>query len=146
MMLSADVTALIVATPQPFNMPAVTIVDITGVLPCRERVLPLRTEGGALWHHSLERFGAAQLNDRFHSAGITPDDQAWLGWFAVKLLWEAGVRGRSPRDMSYDGHKGTALRFNAAGALLQPVYVIEGDRVVRELRPDDAVEPAACAH
>jgi hypothetical protein len=152
LVLDGSWSALIVATAQPINAGSLTVVDISGSMPCGPHVLKLRSSAAqcadqrcAVWHHSLERYGAGQLNDRFRAAGITPiDDQAWLGWFAVKCLWEAGVRDRAPRDMTYDGHKGIALRFNQAGELMQPLYVIDGDKVVKEIKPDAAMEAAAC--
>jgi hypothetical protein len=63
----------------------------------------------------------------------------------VKLSWEAAVRGRSPRQLRFDGHKGMPLRFNGAGILVQPLYEVEGDEVLREIRPDAALEHAPCA-
>jgi len=41
-----------------------------------------------LWHPSLERFGAAQLNQRFRTRfAAEMDGPAWAGWMAVKALW-----------------------------------------------------------
>ena len=140
--------ALIVATPKRVDVPAVPIADVTGTWPCGPDVLQLAPQPAApqlrVWHHSLERFGAAQLNDRFRAAAIPPDDHAWLGWFAVKLCWEATARARPPRELGYDGHKGMALRFNPAGRLLQPLYVVENDEVTREIRPTADQETATC--
>ena len=141
-------SAIIVATNRSLVLPAVPTVDVSGVLPCAANVLKLTPPAHTtlrVWHHRLERFGAAQLNDRFRAAGIAPDDQAWLGWFAVKLSWEAAVRGRSPAELRYDGHKGMPLRFNDAGVLLQPLYEVAGDQVVREVKPDAAREQVTCA-
>jgi hypothetical protein len=145
-------TALIVAAPDGFISVETTTVNIgsAGCGPNTFTLLPaselIRGKRYALWHASLERFGASQLNDRFKAAHITIDDQAWLGWFAVKLLWEAGVRGKDPRALSYDGHKGMALRFNPSGILMQPLYVLsaDGTAVVEEIRPDAAFEAATC--
>jgi hypothetical protein len=106
-----------------------------------------------VWDASLERFGAGQLNDRYRSrfgAGMSPE--AWLGWFAVKLVWDAAsrVRDTTPDALlryiidpmhPYDGHKGAALRFNDAGELVQPLYVLErgagttGWALAAEVRP-----------
>jgi ABC-type branched-subunit amino acid transport system substrate-binding protein len=104
----------------------------------------------ALWHPALERFGAAQLNDRFRarfSAGM--DGPAWAGWMAVKALWEASLRARSVEPNALrawlergatqlDGHKGWPLSFRAWDhQLRQPLYLIsrsgDGTRVVGEV-------------
>ena len=104
----------------------------------------------ALWHHGLERFGAAQLNDRYRARfGTGMDDAAWAGWMAVKVVWEASLRARSTapaaildylrRDgTQFDGHKGWPLSFRAwDGQLRQPLYLLSGEgdaaRVVGEL-------------
>ena len=95
------------------------------------------------WDASLDRFGADTLNQRystrFHEA-MTSD--AWLGWFAVKALWEASLRARSAdasalaayltRDGSqFDGHKGRPLSFRQWDRQLrQPVYVLNGESIV----------------
>jgi ABC-type branched-subunit amino acid transport system substrate-binding protein len=92
-----------------------------------------------LWHDTLERFGAEQLNARYRAAaGKAMTSDAWLGWFAIKVLFEAALRTRSTdaaRLVAYlrapttqfDGHKGAPLRFDAQGRLMQPVYVIVRD-------------------
>jgi ABC-type branched-subunit amino acid transport system substrate-binding protein len=103
-----------------------------------------------LWHPSLERFGAAQLNDRFRARfGGEMDGAAWAGWMAVKVLWEAslrartteveGLRGYLERDATqFDGHKGWPLSFRAWDhQLRQPLYLVApadgGTRVVGEV-------------
>ena len=115
-----------------------------------------------VWHPSLERFGAAQLNARyvarFDEEMVAP---AWAGWVAVKIAWESflraeGARGdalaaflRSPRAR-FDGHKGRALRFDpATRELVQPLYVVRdaggGASAVEEIAPletSDADEPS----
>lgn len=91
----------------------------------------------ALWHPTLERFGAAQLNDRFRARfGAGMDGPAWAGWMAVKALWEASLRARTAepaglrayleRDATQlDGHKGWALSFRPWDhQLRQPLYLI----------------------
>lgn len=96
--------------------------------------------GGAgtplLWHSSLERFGAAQLNDRFRARYDAPmDSRSWAGWMAVKIAWEAAARLASPTPDAmleqltaertrFDGHKGRPLSFRAwDNQLRQPLYV-----------------------
>ncbi|HEV2736586.1 MAG TPA: ABC transporter substrate-binding protein, partial [Longimicrobiaceae bacterium] len=71
----------------------------------------------ALWHPSLERFGAAQLNERFRARfAAEMDGPAWAGWMAVKALWEASLRARTSEPAGlrahlasgttrFDGHK-----------------------------------------
>jgi hypothetical protein len=104
-----------------------------------------------LWHASLKRFGAEQLNQRYaRRFGRPMDSDAWAGWFAVKVLAEAALRahattaaalGTALTDTSarYDGHKGAPLYFDASsGALRQPLYVVApdsagGERVVGEV-------------
>lgn len=102
----------------------------------------------ALWHPSLERFGAGQVNDRFRArfAGEM-DGPAWAGWMAVKVLWEASLRTRttdSERLRSYlesdrtqfDGHKGWPLSFRQSNhQLRQPLYLVGGpsNRLVGEV-------------
>lgn len=104
------------------------------------------------WHESLEKFGAAQLNDRYRSAMHAPmTGEAWLGWFAVKLLVESAMRvGADPaaitrhlldRRTQFDGHKGEPLWFDAGRRLQQPVYELQRTstgswRVLEELRAD----------
>jgi hypothetical protein len=141
-------TGVILATPNS----AISIVDPTiniGNVACGANVLALRSPfcrsaRCVLWHSALDRFGAGQLNDRFKAAGIPIDEQAWLGWFAVKVLWEAGVRGKHPRDLSYDGHKGKALRFNSHGLLIQPVYGVDDQNKITEVQPDAVWENSSC--
>ena len=142
-------TAAIMAVPEGFAAVGTPVINIHNSV-CSGDVLTLRPprcqDDCVLWHHSLERYGAGQLNDRFKAAGITIDEQAWLGWFAVKLLWEAGVRDKNPRELSYDGHKGTGLRFNRHGVLVQPVYRMNTERtaVTEEIKPTDADEESQC--
>ncbi|HEY0970355.1 MAG TPA: hypothetical protein VGE02_05195, partial [Gemmatimonadales bacterium] len=93
-----------------------------------------------IWHESLERYGAAQLNDRFRARfGRGMDGPAWAGWFAVKALWESAARGSGAADGAgdgaglaralatsrFDGHKGRRLSFRAwDGQLRQPLYLV----------------------
>jgi hypothetical protein len=104
-----------------------------------------------VWHESLERFGAEQLNDRYRAATQRPmSGDAWLGWFAMKVLAEAALRSRSVAPAvltnylaraAFDGHKGSPLAFDAHRRLQQPLYVLERTRasgawiVRRELAP-----------
>jgi hypothetical protein len=82
------------------------------------------------WHPSLERYGAAQLNERFSRRfGAPMTEEAWRAWVAVKAAAEAMLRSpaRDPdaalRGLVLDGHHGRALRFSRAGLLLHPAYL-----------------------
>lgn len=88
------------------------------------------------WDARLERFGADQLNQRFRARfGEGMDSQGWVGWFAVKVLWESTLRARSTdpaalrRYLSsdvaqFDGHKGRPLSFRRWDhQLRQPLYI-----------------------
>ena len=99
-----------------------------------------------LWHPALERFGAAQLCDRFRARfGTGMDGAAWAGWMAVKVLWEASLRSRSTEPAAlraylerpatqFDGHKGRPLFFRSADhQLAQPLYRVSGGEVVDEV-------------
>ena len=90
-----------------------------------------------LWDHRLERFGAAQLNDRFRSRARQPmDSLAWAGWFAVKVAWEASIRARATdgagtvaylerETTQFDGQKGIPLSFRQWDhQLRQPLYAV----------------------
>ncbi|MDQ3995817.1 MAG: hypothetical protein M3303_02230 [Gemmatimonadota bacterium] len=110
----------------------------------------------ALWHHTLSRFGAAQLNERFRRRfALEMESTAWAGWMAMKILAEAALRGRSVGaidlarylarpDARFDGHKGEPLSVDrASGELRQPLYVLQpaapgrpAGRVVAELGAD----------
>jgi hypothetical protein len=115
----------------------------------------------APWHHSLDRFGAGQLNDRYLTRFRQPmPAEAWPVWMAVKIAWEAAARTRSsaggelagfllgPRA-HFDGHKGIPLTFRAADRQLrQPLYRAgEGEAVqlpdvrgTAELHPADVLD------
>ena len=106
-----------------------------------------------LWHPSLERFGATQLNDRFaRRFGRDMDEHAWAAWFALKVVAEAGLRAPSPGAAAlagwldgsaarFDGHKGRPLWFDAERRLVQPIYRQLADGL-ETLNPEEAV---ACA-
>lgn len=103
----------------------------------------LATDGAAsrtvLWHPVLERYGAAQLNDRYRARfAAEMDELAWAGWMAVKVLWEASLRARSTEPAAlvdhlrkgstqFDGHKGWPLSFRPWDhQLRQPLYLVDG--------------------
>jgi hypothetical protein len=118
-----------------------------------DETIPIRRV--QFWHESLDRFGAEQLRARYRAhtdAEMTSD--AWLGWFSVKLLWEAAARAkttaaadllaslRSPAAR-YDGHKGLPLRFNAESELEQPFYIVQRSVGSREWKLVAELPPAA---
>jgi ABC-type branched-subunit amino acid transport system substrate-binding protein len=89
-----------------------------------------------LWSPYLQRFGAAQINDRYRTKYLVPmDGSAWAGWAAVKIAAEAALRVGSTQpskllgylespDTKFDGHKGWPLTFRIADhQLRQPVYL-----------------------
>lgn len=112
------------------------------------------TGSPALWHASLHRYGAEQLNERYERrCGAPMDSAAWAGWFAVKVLAETLLRlpaGGSTAEAlatavgrgGFDGHKGQPLSFDpATGVLRQPLYVVGRDAegretVLREIEPE----------
>ncbi len=113
----------------------------------------------ALWHHSLRRFGAAQLNERFRrrfERGMS--SPAWAGWAAMKIVTEAALRSGSTdargiatylmsRAARFDGHKGEPIVVDPrTGELRQPLYVLAeaADRregVAAELSIAECYEP-----
>ena len=149
-------TGLILATAAPFDLPAgLPVIDALGSTPrrCAEQIHHLSPSarmreaapGAVVWHASLFRYGASQLNDRFRAAGVEPTAGAWAGWFGVKALWESQLRDTPLTKMLFDGHKGRPLTFDPASrALLQPLYQIDGARVTNEWSPPDDFEDLPC--
>jgi PQQ-dependent catabolism-associated beta-propeller protein len=104
-----------------------------------------------LWHPDLNRFGAAQLNERFERRfGAPADGPAWAGWMAVKVLWESALRARSTdlsllaaymvdENTAFDGHKGQSLTFSSDDhQLRQPLYLparVQGIAIPVEVDP-----------
>jgi hypothetical protein len=104
-----------------------------------------------LWHHALERFGAAQLNERFARAQHRPmTGSDWAAWMALKIAVEVWLRSRSndPAVLGvalaapttrFDGHKGVPLFFRPSDLeLRQPLYAITAEGAPRELSPPAA--------
>jgi hypothetical protein len=91
----------------------------------------------AHWHHSLFKYGASELNERFgraHARSMSQDH--WLGWLAVKIIAEGALRAHDGESIAasiargrFDGHKGVALRFDPrTRRLRQPLYVVDSGR------------------
>ena len=91
-----------------------------------------------LWHESLERFGAGQLNARFRNRfSVGMDSAAWAGWIAAKIAAEAffrrsntaadALRAELERPAArFDGHKGRPLSFRSWDhQLRQPLYLMQ---------------------
>jgi hypothetical protein len=111
----------------------------------RDALAQAHSSGNAVavaWDPSLARFGADTLNERFRAKfGRPMAAEAWLGWIAVKVLWESSLRARSTdakmlmrymaRDgTQFDGHKGRPLSFRQWDhQLRQPVYVVSRDEL-----------------
>ena len=110
----------------------------------------------ALWDSRLTRFGADTLNKRYSSRGVGPmTGPAWCGWFAVKCVWEATLQSKASSAAGiiawmerpatkFDGHKGSPLRFNARHELVQPVYLLQGGKIVDEVVVDGSSGSPAC--
>jgi hypothetical protein len=165
---SAPLVPIIDAVCEPGTPAAGT--DVSGHDTRSAPFIPLRVRPGAtgrahiqlpyamshveLWHPSLERFGAEQLNQRYERRwGATMDSDAWAGWIAVKILTESALRAQATASAAllraltdpkaqFDGHKGRPLRFSVdTRELLQPLYVVARDssgveRVVSEVMPE----------
>lgn len=103
-----------------------------------------------LWHPSLDRFGADQLNERFRRRfSADMDSDAWAAWAAVKIAVESCLRARArgvapaavleDDAMAFDAHKGAPLRFDReTRRLVQPLYLETtsgGAAAIREVSP-----------
>jgi ABC-type branched-subunit amino acid transport system substrate-binding protein len=98
------------------------------------------------WSSSLERFGAAQLNERYRKRfGVEMDEDAWAGWLAIKVLLDAVLRKGTADPCTleraliagerFDGHKGVPLFFDPLSReLVQPLFAL---RTSGEAEPVD---------
>lgn len=111
------------------------VIDAT-IARAREAGASSSSASVVVWHHSLARYGASELNERFtKETGRRMTPLNWLGWIAVKIIAEASLRG-GPDDAAgamararFDGHKGEALSFaRDTRRLRQPLYVIDASR------------------
>lgn len=92
------------------------------------------------WHPSFDRYGAADVNERFTRQFHRPmTSDAWHGWVAVKAFTEAVVRGdpaalcHALETLRFDGHKGALLTFDAQGRLEQPLLLMKGEASIVEV-------------
>jgi hypothetical protein len=146
---SAAATAIIVASGA--SMPAgetVTRIHVgplpSGTEACEFSVAPPDPKKDAsvvVWHPSLSRYGASELNERFERKYTSPmTEAAYLGWIAVKAIVEAELRRKPDEEfcktlagLRFDGHKGRPLFFDASTRTLsQPSYVVKDGKLVEE--------------
>lgn len=88
------------------------------------------------WHHTLSRYGASELNERFAASGQPMTAAHWLGWMAAKIAVESALRARAGEGraaaiarLRYDGHKGRPLGFGPdTRRLVQPLFLIDPDK------------------
>jgi hypothetical protein len=116
-----------------------------------------RYAGLVAWDPALERFGAAQLNDRYRKRfGDEMDENAWAGWMSIKILVDAALRKRTKdpcaldrflvsTDARFDGHKGVSLFFDPrTRELVQPLFARraagEPEAVEIGVAPDTHIE------
>lgn len=109
-----------------------------------------------LWHHALERYGAAQLNERFTRAQHRPMmSRDWAAWMALKITVDTWLRSGSQSPFAFvaalrnaglrfDGHKGVPLHFRTGDhELRQPLYLVTGESP-RDLLPTDDEAGGGC--
>jgi hypothetical protein len=116
-----------------------------------------RYAGLLAWDPALERFGAAQLNERYRNRfGSEMDEHAWAGWMSIKILVDAALRKgtKDPctlerfllgTDARFDGHKGVPLFFDPrTRELVQPLFAHraagEPEAVEIGLAPETPIE------
>jgi branched-chain amino acid transport system substrate-binding protein len=87
-----------------------------------------------MWHHTLEKYSARDLNGRYRRRfGRRLDGAGWSAWAALKLIGEGMLRaGTTPQalleylesDPPFDGHKGRPLTFRRWDhQLRQPMFL-----------------------
>ena len=92
-----------------------------------------------MWHHTLEKYSARDLNARFRRRFGQPlDGASWSAWAALKLIGEGMLRaGTTPpalleyleSDPPFDGHKGRPLTFRRWDhQLRQPMYLAQAGK------------------
>ena len=110
----------------------------------------------ALWSSRLEKYGAAQLNDRFASMAKVPmTSSSWAGWAATKIAWESFLRSSEgdaasiARHMAadasqFDCHKGAPLSFRSWDhQLRQPLYTVSRNSGKVNAEVPDTSRPSA---
>ena len=118
---------LVGITPDALGLPSLEREALRGVWP-------------VMWHHTLEKYSARDLNARHKRRFGEPlDGASWSAWAALKLVGEATVRaGTTPQaileylesDPPFDGHKGRPLTFRKRDhQLRQPLYLAQAPPV-----------------
>jgi ABC-type branched-subunit amino acid transport system substrate-binding protein len=129
---------LIGITPAAVGLPKLDSAAPSGVWP-------------VMWHHTLERYSARELNSRHKRRFGEPlDGASWSTWAALKLVGEAMLRaGTTPQalleyfesDPPFDGHKGRALTFRKWDhQLRQPMYLAQAKKATPGESGASAVE------
>jgi len=117
---------LVGITPDAIGLPNVDPAGLSGVWP-------------VMWHHTLEKYSARDLNSRYRRRfGQRLDGASWSAWAALKLVGEAMLRaGTTPQalleylesDPPFDGHKGRPLTFRKWDhQLRQPMYLAQAKK------------------
>ena len=97
-----------------------------------------------MWHHTLEKYSARDLNSRYRRRfGQRLDGASWSAWAALKLIGEGMLRaGTTPQalleylesDPPFDGHKGRPLTFRRWDhQLRQPMYLAQAGKAAAGL-------------
>ena len=114
---------LVGIAPDAIGLPNVDPAGLSGVWP-------------VMWHHTLEKYSARDLNSRYRRRFGQPlEGASWSAWAALKLVGEAMLRaGTTPEalleylesDPPFDGHKGRPLTFRRWDhQLRQPMYLAQ---------------------
>jgi ABC-type branched-subunit amino acid transport system substrate-binding protein len=114
---------LVGITPDAVGLPKLEGAAPSGVWP-------------VMWHHTLEKYSARDLNGRYRRRfGERLDGASWSAWAALKLIGEAVLRaGTTPQalleylesDPPFDGHKGRPLTFRKSDhQLRQPMFLAQ---------------------
>jgi len=117
---------LVGITPDAIGLPNVDPAGLSGIWP-------------VMWHHTLEKYSARDLNNRYRRRfGERLDGASWSAWAALKLVGEAMLRaGTTPQalleyleaDPPFDGHKGRPLTFRKWDhQLRQPMYLAQAKK------------------
>ena len=117
---------LVGLTPDAVGLPKLDGAALSGVWPL-------------MWHHTLEKYSARDLNSRHRRRFAEPlDGASWSSWAAFKLVGEALLRaGTTPQaileyfesDPPFDGHKGRPLTFRKRDhQLRQPMYLAQASK------------------
>jgi hypothetical protein len=97
-----------------------------------------------LWHHTLKKYAAAQLNKRFEkNANRKMNPASWAGWASVKLFSDVLARNVPTSEttslsflknnLAFDGQKGKNMFFNELNYLEQPLLFIYAEKIIGEV-------------